>query len=319
MRNKSILVRVPATVGNVGGARNHAALALDASLNLKATRKADGHLNIRYFGENGERVPRDRTNLTARAFESALQYRGLEFTGVDFEVYSTIPVGFGLGSSTGAVWAGLVSANLLYDLEIDEQALFDLAGIFEPRSANLYAAWKGGLAVATRDGSPFDQTRISQEFSLVALVSRRSLEPSFGPTLSDDGEQTASYRLASAVAGYLSRPDSAKAPFGQTGPVGAGEDLSAIAATFEGAGSPPLASFLCGGGPAVGFLTRGLTPESVLNVQEDLIRRGLARKVWHLRPANSGAQEWNAVAVIAPPPIEVGAEVELAKAAHTSA
>ena len=319
MRNQSILVRVPASVGNLGGAQNQAALALDASLNLKATRKADGQLNIRYFGENGERVPRDRTNLIARAFESALRYRGLEFSGVDFEVYSTIPVGFGFGSSTAAVWAGLVSANLLYGLGLDEQTLFDLAGIFEPRSANLHAAWRGGLATRGIAGSGFDRTRVSQEFGLIALIpSHPSQQPSVSPA-SGNGESTAQFRLAAALAGYLSRPDSTKPNFGSSGPAGGSEDLSAVAETLEAAGSASLASFLCGGGPAVGFMTRGLTSESALSVQEDLIRRGLARKVWSLRPANSGAEEWNGMVVTTPAPIEVGEEVELAKAAHTTA
>src|SRR5487761_13513 len=170
MRNQSILVRVPSTVGNLGGAHDQAALALDASLNLKATRKAEGRLNIRYFGENGERVPRDRTNLIVQAFKSALHYREFEFTGADFEVYSTIPVGFGLGSSAAAVWAGLVSANLLYDLNLDEQALLNLAGIFEQRAANLHAAWKGGLASSTKAGAGFDRSRVSQECGIIALV-----------------------------------------------------------------------------------------------------------------------------------------------------
>lgn len=319
MRNQSILVRVPATVGNLGGACNQAALALDASLNLKATRKADGHLNIRYFGENGERVPRDRTNLIARAFEAALHYREFEFTGADFEVYSTIPVGLGLGSSSAAVWVGLVSANLLYDLGLDEQGLFDLAGIFEPRSANLHAAWKGGLATCARAGSDFDRTRVSQEFGVLAVVPTHASQAPLPTPDASSGDSTGHYRLAAALAAYLSRPDSGKPPLGHPGPVGATEYTSAVAKILEAAGSPSLASFVCGSGPAIGFLIRDLTPDSALYIQENLIRRGLSRKVWNFKPANSGAQEWNDMAVTAPAPIEVGRGVEFARAAHASA
>jgi len=133
MANASVLIRIPATVRNFAGAINCAALALDASLNVKVTRRADGHLGIRYFGEHGERVPRDRSSLVVRAMEAALHLRGREFTGADFEIYSSVPVGVGLGSSTAAVLAGLLAADILYRLDLDEKSLFDLAGIYESR------------------------------------------------------------------------------------------------------------------------------------------------------------------------------------------
>src|SRR5438876_4216177 len=121
MASNSVLVRVPATVGNFGGARECAALAFDASLNVKVTPRQDGHVGIRYFGENGERVPRDRSNLVVRAIEAALHLKQREFTGADLEIYSSVPVAVGLGSSTAAVLAGLIAANLLYRVELDER------------------------------------------------------------------------------------------------------------------------------------------------------------------------------------------------------
>ena len=113
MKSRSILVKVSATVGNFAGAMNSAALALDALLNVKIIPRADGHVSIRYFGENDDRVPRDRANLIVRAMEAALHLKGFEFTGADFEIYSSIPVGVGLGSSTAAVLAGLIAVDRL--------------------------------------------------------------------------------------------------------------------------------------------------------------------------------------------------------------
>src|SRR5512143_2590431 len=153
MASHSVLIRVPATIGNFGGAKDAAALALDASLNVKVTPRLDGQVNIRYFGENGERVPRDRSNLVVRAMESALHLRELEFTGADFEIYSSVPVSVGLGSSTAAVLAGLLAADRLYDLKLDEKTIFELAAIYESRGDNLRAAWYGGFVVAAEDGN----------------------------------------------------------------------------------------------------------------------------------------------------------------------
>src|SRR6266567_9074508 len=104
--SRSVSVRVPATVGNFGGAANCGAVALESSLNLKVTLREDAHLGIRYFGEDGERVPRDGSNLVVRAMESAIATKAVAFPGADFEIYSSVPVGVGFGSSAAATLAG---------------------------------------------------------------------------------------------------------------------------------------------------------------------------------------------------------------------
>src|SRR5437763_7763974 len=136
MTMRSAQVRVPATVGNFQNVSTSTA-ALEGSLNVKATLRDDGQVGIRYFGENGERVPRGRSNLVVRAMESALRSQGLEFAGADFEVYSSVPVGVGLGSSTAAVLAGLIAADRLFDLGLDDQDIFDLAERHERRAVNV--------------------------------------------------------------------------------------------------------------------------------------------------------------------------------------
>jgi len=145
MQKETVSIRVPATVANFGGAGGSAAMALDASLNLKVTRRTDGRVCIRYFGENGDRVPRDRSNLVVSSLEAALHWKGGEFLGADIEIYSSIPVAVGLGASTAAILAGFMAANELYRLGMEENTLLNVAGIYEPRKANLRAAWLGGI------------------------------------------------------------------------------------------------------------------------------------------------------------------------------
>src|SRR6184192_3443454 len=133
MTMRSAQVRVPATVGNFQNDSTSTA-ALEGSLNVKVTLRDDGQVGIRYFGENGERVPRGRSNLVVRAMESALKLKAVEWTGADFEIYSSVPVGVGLGSSAAAVLAGLIVADRLFELGFDEKSLFELAAVHESRS-----------------------------------------------------------------------------------------------------------------------------------------------------------------------------------------
>ncbi|MHB8653463.1 MAG: GHMP family kinase ATP-binding protein [Terriglobia bacterium] len=189
MEKQTISVRVPATVGNFGGAAECGSLALDASLNVKVTRRLDGQVGIRYFGENGERVPRDRSNLVVRALEAALHFKQRQFTGADLEIYSSVPVAVGLGSSTAAVLAGLIAANLLYRLGLDEKSLFDLAAIFEHRGGNLRAAWSGGFVACVEDASRmgpgaaahapliYERTAVPENFILSVVVPETFLVP----------------------------------------------------------------------------------------------------------------------------------------------
>src|SRR5436305_5066025 len=95
----SVSIRVPAAVGNFAGAEGCGALALDASMNVKVTLRLDGKIAVRYFGEDGRRVPRDSSNLIPRAMRSVLEKHGKSFSGADIEIYSTVPVGAGFGSS----------------------------------------------------------------------------------------------------------------------------------------------------------------------------------------------------------------------------
>src|SRR5215469_3165456 len=172
MVDRSVLIRVPATVGNFGGAADCAALAIDAPLNVRASSRRDGGVSIRYFGETGERVPRDTRNLAVRAMQAALAFKGLAFEGVDFEMYGSAPVGVGLGSSTAAVWAGLLAADRLYRLGLGEKVLFDLAGTLEPRADNLRAAWSGSFVTRfEHSGSPlFRATVVPDDLTLHVVI-----------------------------------------------------------------------------------------------------------------------------------------------------
>jgi homoserine kinase len=168
----SVSIRVPGTVGNFAGAMGCGALALDASMNVKVTLRLDGKVAIRYFGEDGERVPRDNTNLVVRAMQSVLERHSRPFSGADFEIYSTVPVGSGFGSSASATLAGLIAADRLFRLDLDEKAMFEIAGVYESRAENLRAAWLGGFVACNQVQAScvYQHARVPEDFVLASVI-----------------------------------------------------------------------------------------------------------------------------------------------------
>jgi homoserine kinase len=300
MANQSVLIRVPATVGNFAGAASCAALALDASLNVKATPRMDGQIGIRYFGPNGERVPRDRSNLIVRSMEAALHLRELEFTGADFEVYSSVPVAVGLGSSTAAILAGLLAADRLFRLGIDEKTVFDLATIFESRSDNLHAAWAGGFA-ACADGEPsptYRRIAVPPHLALHVVVPETTLALAAPRERPVDRvkDLSANFHRAALVAEYFARPGKGPSPDLETPlPPTCEKAVAGLDEALQ-VRCPGLASvFVCGSGPAIGILALEQAGEAVRGVQEVFERYGVASTPVAFLPSNAGAREWNAV------------------------
>lgn len=301
MAYESVLVRVPATVGNFGGALDCAALALDAPLNVKVAPRLDGHAGIRYFGENGERVPRDRSNLVVRAMEAALHLKDLEFTGADFEVYSSVPVAVGLGSSTAAVLAGLIAADRLFRLDLDEKTLFDLAAIYESREDSLRAAWLGGFVTATAGGAlcTYHRTVVPENFTLSVVVPGTSLIPGpqreRAPSLVPRPGTDVHLSRAAALTEFFARPgkgesDCLDAPLPPTG----AKDVPGLEDALRVQVPDVLRVFVCGSGPAVGILAQGDSALAVAAVRDCFARRRVRSSTSEFRPANAGAQDWNA-------------------------
>jgi homoserine kinase len=297
MTDRSVLIRVPATVGNFGGATGCAALALDAALNVRASARRDGRVTVRYFGENGERVPRDSGNLAVRAMQSALEHREIPFLGVEFEMYGSVPVAVGFGSSTAAVWAGLLAADRLYRLGLGEKELFDLASELEPRSDNLRAAWLGGFVASFQEGPPvlYRSTMVPGDLVLTVVIPEiGSVEnrASGGLNLTAK-DRAACLDRAAVLTGLLSQPDAAGALQGDFTGVpektvpGLGEALRL--------GGPGEVTFVCGSGPSVGILTHGTAAESTAKSVADCFAwHGVASTVTQFRATNSGARDWNA-------------------------
>jgi homoserine kinase len=302
MKSRSVLVKAPATVGNFAGAMDCAALTLDAMFNAKVTPRLDGRVGIRYFGENGDRVPRDRSNLVVRAMEAALHLKGLEFSGADFEIYSSVPVGVGMGSSTAAVLAGLIAADRLYALHLDEKTLFDLARIYETRIDNLHAAWHGGFVACAGEGlAPvLRRTFVPGDFVLSVIT------PEAVPYASASGDRNpaelagkdASLHLdrARALEELFVRPGrSAASGLESTRPFSCRKVVPGLEEALKVNEEGVIGVFVCGSGPGVGILSQQNADRAIQAVRQCFLEHGLGSTFGMFRPTNVGAQELNAV------------------------
>jgi homoserine kinase len=296
MANPSVLVRVPATVGNFGGALNCAALALDAPLNVKVTPRLDGRVGIRYFGENGDRVPRDASNFVVQAMSAALHHKSLEFTGADFEIYSSVPVAVGLGSSTAAVLAGLLAADHLFRLALDEKTLFELAADFESRHDNLRAAWLGGFVACAEEGSSMTHRRMAVPENFVLHVVAPETCLAAGGRRGRRAAGRIHLSRAAALGEYFSQPGTGHAAaLAEALPPTCEKSVPGLEEALQIRLPGVLAVFVCGSGPAVGILAEADAGPAVSAVQACFARHGLGSSAGEFRPSNTGARDRNAV------------------------
>jgi homoserine kinase len=300
MASRSVLVRIPASIGNFGGAKSGVAVALAATLNVKVTpRPRDGQVGIRYFGSHGERVPRDASNLVVRSLHTTLQAYGRPFFGADLEIFSSVPVGVGLGSSAAAVLAGIIAADHLSHLRLDEPAIFEIAGIYESRFDNLLAAWHGGMAAQSQSRRSFQTTSLlpGQDSTVNVVVPLVAIA---------EGErQRPSDRIANAVkdswrarclAEWLAAPRNHLATeFDAPLPPTCEKSVPGLEEVLTVRTSGQTTIFVCGSGPAVGILAKGDRSEAVAAVRAIFARHGVATTASEFRLSAAGAQQWNAV------------------------
>ena len=138
------LVKVPASSANLGPGYDVLAAALALHLELEV--EEAGSFSVE---ADGLGVPLDRSNLCVRAFESLRPA-----DGISFRIRSEIPLAAGLGSSAAAIVAGLLAADHLYELALEQEDVLAKAAEIEGHPDNVAAALYGGFVVcANQDGT----------------------------------------------------------------------------------------------------------------------------------------------------------------------
>ncbi|WP_454051361.1 homoserine kinase [Cellulomonas sp. Marseille-Q8402] len=148
-------VRVPATSANLGPGFDALGLALALHDDVEVRALGSAEVVVDVVGEGAEDVPSGEDHLVVRALRHALDHVGAPQTGLHLTCRNRIPHGRGLGSSAGAVVAGLLAARALVAEpgSLDDDVVLRLATELEGHPDNAAPALLGGATVAWSDGT----------------------------------------------------------------------------------------------------------------------------------------------------------------------
>jgi homoserine kinase len=154
-----VTVRVPATSANLGPGFDSFGLALSLHDIVTAEVRPAG-LTIEVTGSGAAAAGAGEQHLVVQAMRTAFALVGGQPPGLALSCQNAIPQGFGLGSSAGAIVAGLLAARALAgpagQAALPDEAVFRLASRLEGHPDNVAACLAGGLTIAWADddGAP---------------------------------------------------------------------------------------------------------------------------------------------------------------------
>lgn len=150
-----IKIRVPATTANLGPGFDCLGLALKLYLNLEIEEIEEG-LVIEYQGEGAEKfsVKKKEDALIWKSINLVLKknYKDIPKKGLKIRVLNKIPITRGLGSSASAIIGGIVGTARLYNINLTNQEMLELALSLEGHMDNIVPALIGGLTLAYKTG-----------------------------------------------------------------------------------------------------------------------------------------------------------------------
>jgi len=143
-------VRVPATTANLGPGFDCLGMALDLWNEVRFSLEGEG-IEVESRGAGAESLPRDGSNLVARAFLRLCAEAGRPApSGLRVDCDIRVPTSSGLGSSSTAIAAGLLGANALLGRPFDRDHVLGLAAAMEGHPDNVAAALLGGLTIVVQ-------------------------------------------------------------------------------------------------------------------------------------------------------------------------
>ncbi len=165
----SLTVKVPATTANMGPGFDSLGMALDLWNEVTV---APGDFAVYVEGEGAGELPLDESNLVVTAIHTALRHAGENVPDLTIHCNNAIPLRRGLGSSSGAAVAGLMTGLAIAGREPDPALLLELAAKLEGHPDNAAPAVYGGCCITVRgpDGWIVDQAPLPNNLHAVTFM-----------------------------------------------------------------------------------------------------------------------------------------------------
>ena len=168
--DRPVTVRVPATSANLGPGFDALGLALGLHDVVEARIIADG-VAIKISGVGEDAAAADDAHLVVQAMRAAFSLLGGQPPGIGLRCANAIPQGYGLGSSAGAIVAGLLAARALAGAaDPPGDGLLRLAAGLEGHPDNVAACLSGGLTIAWMSADGARSARLSPLAGLAPVL-----------------------------------------------------------------------------------------------------------------------------------------------------
>jgi homoserine kinase len=166
-----VTVRVPATSANLGPGFDALGLALTLH-DVAEARIIPAGLEIEVSGTGADTALDHEGHLVIRAMRAAFGVLGGQPPGIGLRCVNEIPQGYGLGSSAGAIVAGVLAARELAPggASLPDAGLFQLATELEGHPDNVAACLSGGLTIAWTSPAGAQSARLNPVAGLTPVL-----------------------------------------------------------------------------------------------------------------------------------------------------
>ena len=159
--NPLIILRVPATSANLGSGFDTIGMAVSLYNIFKVMELLpENEYRIEAHGEGAKELSDPSANLVVRAYEEACKRWGVKGPGLSLWCHNIIPLCRGLGSSAGAVVAGVLIAKHLTCHDAGEEELLRTMTMIEGHPDNVAPCFLGGMVVSCWDGDDLRYVRL---------------------------------------------------------------------------------------------------------------------------------------------------------------